>query len=64
MAGLVPAISILGRLVIPGRREASNPESITPASIERRVYGFQAHGLRPRPGMTGAGRVDAVRATR
>jgi hypothetical protein len=34
--------------VIPGRREAANPESITPACD----YGFRAASLRSAPGMT------------
>ena len=34
--------------VIPGRRKAANPETIT----TNRGYGSRALGLRPRPGMT------------
>ena len=36
--------------VIPGRRAAASPESIS----TNLGYGFRARGLRPRPGMTGA----------
>jgi hypothetical protein len=41
-------MTLIVDIVIPGRREAADPESI----LRSRGYGFRARSLRSRPGMT------------
>ena len=49
-------IGKLPPLVIPGRAEGANPESITTAA----EYGFRAHALRACPGMMGWTAPDGI----